>query len=91
MRVTIEIVPYGEEAKAYTIAELNFALDPESPLPAVGHYNVEVSELKFNNGDPNLFNTDQFRVLDHERAKGALELARRGLELACHLGREETP
>lgn len=89
LRVTIEIVPHGDESRKRTIEQMTLALRSDSPLPLVGHYDVEVRKEKFHGHDAKMFLTDRFIVRDHPRAHGARELVRRALEIACGVGRED--
>ena len=74
LRITIEIVPFGEEERKNTIAEITAALRPDSELPERGDYKIVVKERKFNNGNPALFETDSFVLKGHWRSEGAIKL-----------------
>ena len=74
LRIRVEIVPHGDEAKTHTITEITASLREDSDFPTKGNYNVVVKEERFNGGDPALFETDRFVLKGHGRGEGALKL-----------------
>ena len=74
LRITVDIVPVGDEARKHTIAEITAGLRKDSDMPAQGNYNVVIKEERFNRGNPALLETDSFVIKEHWRGEGALKL-----------------
>mgnify|MGYP001615726323 CR=1 FL=1 len=66
LRVTEEMIPFGEEAHKRTITEITASLRMDSDLPTQGNYDVEVKQ---GSSTPM-----RFVIRDHCRVEGALTL-----------------
>lgn len=84
LRVIVEIVPHGEEARKREIGKMIIGLHDHPKYPEFGNYTVEVMEYKLDRGQIGMFTTDQFHITDHRRDAGAFELIKRAFEALCH-------
>lgn len=75
LRVTVELVPFGDESRKKTIGIMNIANDGRGSSE-VGHYDVRLEDDR--DVERNA------RVLHYQRSRGAWSLVRRALE-ACGL------
>ena len=77
MRVTIEIVPFGDEEKAHVIGKALIGL--QNAGSEFGDYTVEIMEERFSGRVLSLSTTDRFTVAHHRRSDGAWVLAKRAI------------
>ncbi len=73
LRMTLEIVPFGDESMKRTISTMTISRKQVSANPC--DYTVRVAEPKH-----------EFTVLQHQYEDGAWELVRRALEILCGYG-----
>lgn len=79
IRVTIEIVPFGDEARKRTVGRMVVGLQQVDRAKNLGDYVVRVETDKFGTS-PELTLTDEFQIFGHPRSEGVFELLRRCFE-----------
>lgn len=83
LRVRMEIVPYGIEARTRPIGDLIISLSvpPHPRFPEIGNYDVRLELAADQPAWPATEFCDglEFKIHNHRRAAGAFELVRRAL------------